>query len=331
MRAKRLLILGGTEFVGRAFTDEALARGWEVTVFHRGRHPAPPGVTSLHGDRAAGPPGLAALSTGSWDLVVDTWRGAPTAVRDAARLLADRVGHHVYVSSRSVYAFPAAPGLDEQGPVVAGSPDSTDSEYAPAKRGGELAALAAFGERTLLARCGLVLGPGENVGRLPWWLNRIARGGPVPAPGPSELGIQYIDARDVAAWCLDAAVRGLGGAYNLVSPPGETTIGALLAACLRVTGSDAELRWVDGAAIVAAGVEPWTQLPIWFPPGEYHDTMHQGDVRKALAAGLRLRPLEETVADTWAWLRTLPGRTPEGTEHSPTGLSARTEALLLGH
>ncbi|WP_406191721.1 reductase [Streptomyces griseus] len=329
----RLLMLGGTEFVGRAVTDAALARGWDVTVFHRGRHAPPPGVRALTGDRTAGPAGLAALTEGGpdWDLVVDTWSGAPSAVRDAARLLCDRAGRFGYVSSRSVYAYPAAAGLDEDGPPVAGaSPDDGgDVPYGRAKRGGELAALDAFGDRALLARAGLIIGPGENIGRLPWWLSRIARGGPVIAPGPPGTELQYIDARDMAEWLLDAAANGLHGAYNTVSRPGHATMGELLTACVRATGSDAELRWTDPEALLAAGVEPWTDLPVWLPPGELYDTLHRGDHTKAYAAGLRCRPVGETVADTWSWLRTLGGIAPRRPDRPAVGLDPHLEAKLL--
>ncbi|MGP3921955.1 NAD-dependent epimerase/dehydratase family protein [Streptomyces sp. 8N616] len=324
----RLLMLGGTEFVGRAVTEEALARGWRVTVFHRGLHEPPQGVTALHGDRGAAG-GLAALGRGEWDLVVDTWSGAPSAVRDAARLLADRAGHYAYVSSRSVYSFPAAAGSAEDAPLVDASPDAGEVEYAQAKRGGELAAAEVFGDRALLVRAGLILGPYENIGRLPWWLNRIARGGPVPAPGPRKLALQYIDARDLAAWTLGAAGRGLGGPYNLVSPPGHTTMGELLETCARVTGSGAELRWLDPERVLAAGIEPWTEFPVWLPPGELYDTLHRGDVSKAVSAGLRCRPVAETVADTWAWLRSLGGEAPRRPDRPSVGLAPEKEARVL--
>lgn len=324
-------MLGGTEFVGRSVTDAALARGWEVTVFHRGRHAPPPGVGELRGDRTAGEAGIAALADGVWDLVVDTWSGAPSAVRDAARLLSGRAGHYAYVSSRSVYAYPAPAGLPEEGPLVTGaSPDAGDDvSYALAKRGGELAALEAFGDRALLARAGLILGPGENVGRLPWWLRRIARGGAVIAPGPRDAALQYIDTRDLATWLLDAGANGLNGAYNTVSRPGHTTMGELLESCVRVTGSTAGLRWTDPDVLLAAGVEPWTDLPVWLPAGELYDTLHQGDVTKAHAAGLRCRPVGETVADTWAWLRELGGTAPQRPDRPALGLDPATEAKLL--
>ncbi|MGW6654046.1 NAD-dependent epimerase/dehydratase family protein [Streptomyces rubiginosohelvolus] len=329
----RLLMLGGTEFVGRAVTDAALERGWDVTVFHRGRHAPPPGVSALTGDRTAGGRGLAALaeSRQNWDLVVDTWSGAPVAVRDAARLLSGRAGHFSYVSSRSVYAYPAAPGLDENGPLVTGaSPDDgEDVPYDRAKRGGELAALDAFGDRALLARAGLIIGPGENIGRLPWWLSRIARGGPVIAPGRPDAELQYIDVRDLAEWILDAAAVGLNGPYNTVSRPGHATMGGLLEACVRATGSDAELRWTDPEVLRAAGAEPWSDLPIWLPPGELHDTMHRGDHTKAYAAGLRCRPVDETVTDTWGWLRALGGTAPQRPDRPAVGLDPELEAKLL--
>ncbi|MEV2278419.1 NAD-dependent epimerase/dehydratase family protein [Nocardiopsis sp. NPDC049922] len=326
----RLLMLGGTEFVGRSVVEEALGRGWDVTVFHRGRHPAPAGVADLRGDRTE-TGGLAALETGEWDAVVDTWTGAPSAVAAAARLLDGRVGRYAYVSSRSVYAYPAAAGLDEDGPVVEGSPDDDDaSDYARAKRGGELAAEAVFGDRALFARAGLILGPHENVGRLPWWLGRIARGGRVLAPGPRDLPLQYVDGRDLAVWTLDAVESGLGGPYNLVSPPGHTTMGALLEACAAATGADAELVWTDPRRILDAGVQPWTDLPIWLPRGELYDTLHRGDVSRALATGLRCRPVGETVADTWDWLRSLGGEAPRRPDRPSVGLDPEVEAKLLG-
>ena len=331
-RTMRLLILGGTEFVGRAVTEVALRRGWDVTVFHRGRHAAPPGVTALHGDRSE-PGGLAALAEGEWDAVVDTWSGAPAAVAEAAGMLAGRAGHYAYVSSRSVYAGPVRAGADETAPVVVASAVDTArdvaGDYARAKRGGELAAIAAFGDRALLVRAGLILGPGENVGRLPWWLQRIARGGAVPAPGPRDLPLQYVDARDLARWVLGALRGGMGGACNVVSPPGHTTTGELLDACVRVTGSDAELHWRSPESVLAAGAEPWTGLPVWLPRGPDYDHMHRGDVSRALRTGLRCRPVAATVADTWAWLRQLDGMAPLREDRPPVGLDPETEARLL--
>ncbi|MEU6718867.1 NAD-dependent epimerase/dehydratase family protein [Nonomuraea sp. NPDC046802] len=320
----RVLVLGGTEFAGRAVVDEALALGWQVTTFNRGSHEPQPGVTALRGDRSA-PDGLVALEHGEWDVVIDTWSWAPSAVADAAALLAGRAGHYVYVSSRSVYAGPVPFGADESAPVVT-SPDA--GEYAWNKAEAERGAVAAFGDRAVLARVGLILGPYENIGRLPWWLTRIARGGPVLAPGPADLALQYVDARDLAQWCLRAGERGLGGAFNVVSPSGYATMRGLLETCVKVTGSDAELRWVEAEPILAAGVTPWMDLPIWLV-GDDYDFLHGADVSKAVAAGLRLRPVEETVADTWAWLRSIGGQAPMRPDRPALGLDPQVEAQLL--
>ncbi|MEU9334555.1 NAD-dependent epimerase/dehydratase family protein [Streptomyces sp. NPDC048290] len=329
----RLLVLGGTEFAGRAVVEAALGRGWEVTVFHRGRHAPPAGVRSLHGDRTA-PDGLAALTDapGTWDAVVDTWAAAPRAVRDTARLLRGRAGRYAYVSSCSVYDWAPPPGYTEDAPLVVGaSADAGQTDYARDKRGGELAAVAGFGAAdALLVRSGLILGPYENIGRLPWWLGRIARGGPVLAPGPRELPIQLIDVRDLAGWTLDAVAAGLGGPYNLMSPSGHATMGELLEACVAITGSDAELRWTEPRVVLDAGIEPWTQLPVWVPPdSELHGALHGGDVSRAVAAGLACRPVEETVADTWAWLRSIGGTAPQRPDRPAVGLDPEAEAKVL--
>jgi nucleoside-diphosphate-sugar epimerase len=185
-------------------------------------------------------------------------------------------------------------------------------------------------EGSLLVRAGLILGPYENVGRLPWWLTRMARGGPVLAPGPRDLPLQYVDARDLADWLLGAVVRESSGPYNLVSPPGHTTMGELLRACADVTGGHAELRWTDPEVILAAGIEPWTQLPVWVPPGgEMHDAVHRADVSRAVATGLRCRPVGETVADTWGWLTRAGGAAPRRPDRTAPGLDPAVEAEVL--
>lgn len=331
----RLLVLGGTEFVGRAVVEAASGRGWEVTVLNRGRHRPPSGVRSLHGDRTA-PDGLAALAAdgGTWDAVVDTWSAEPRAVRDAARLLRGRAGRYVYVSSRSVYArpWPTVGGAAEDARLVEGAAaDAGATEYAKDKRGGELAAVEGFGaDASVLARAGLILGPYENIGRLPWWLTRIARGGPVLAPGPRELPVQFIDVRDLAGWLLGAVERDLSGPYDLVGPPGHTTMGELLEACVQVTGADAELRWTDPDVILGAGIAPWTQLPVWWPPDdEMYASVHRGDASPALATGLVCRPAGETVADTWRWLTDIGGQVWRRPARGAEGLDPDVEARVL--
>jgi 2'-hydroxyisoflavone reductase len=310
----RVLILGGTGFAGRAVAEEAARRGDEVTLFNRGRR----GGASLTGDRLGS---LDALRTGEWDLVVDTWSGPGEAVRRTAELLTGRAGQYTYVSSRSVYEWLAPGPLTEDTALV----DPDDPGYAGDKLRGEQGA-AVFGGPVLLARAGLILGPYEDIGRLPWWLNRIARGGPTLAPGPRELPLQLIDVRDLAVFLLDAR---LDGPVNVVSPPGHTTMGELLELANEVTGGHAQLCWTDPSLITAAGVEPWTQLPIWFPPGPEHTFMNGGDVSKALSYGLRCRPVRETVEDTWRWLRSLGGKAPQREDRPRVGLDPAVERALL--
>lgn len=329
-------MLGGTHHVGRAVVEAAVARGDEVTTLNRGATGRqPPGARELHADRtdpaalrqALGSPGGRAEP--AWDAVIDTWSGAPRVVADAAGLLAGRAGHYGYVSTRSVYQWPIPAGVDESAPVVDGDPASTDSkDYAAAKRGGELAAVAAFGDRALLARAGLILGPYEIVGRMPWWLRRMSQGGDVLAPGPRDLPLQYIDGRDLAEWMLTAAQRGLGGAYNATSRRGHATMASLLEAARDVTGAQASLVWVSPEVIEAAGIQPWTELPVWLPPTPEFAGMHDGDVSAIHAAGLTCRPVAQTVADTWRWLQAegYPDQLPGLPEH---GLSPDTERRVL--
>jgi len=305
MERMRLLVLGGTHHVGRAVVETALARGDEVTAINRGVSGVlPDGAQARHADRTDRDQLAAALGDDAWDAVIDTWSRAPRVVADAAGLLADRAGHYGYVSSESVYAWPPLPGADESAPVVDGDPASDDgSDYAAAKRGAELAVLEHFGGRSVLARAGLILGPYELVGRMPWWLRRIERGGDVLAPGPADLPIQYIDCRDLAAWMLHAADESISGAFNAVSRPGHATMGSLLGAAVAATGSDARLVWVGHEVIEAAGIEGWTELPVWVPPVGETAGFHSSDVSAIYAAGLTCRPVEATVADTWRWLQ----------------------------
>lgn len=324
----RLLVLGGTHFVGRAVVEQALLRGDDVTTVTRGRSgPPAPGARPLYVDRRD-PVALAtALGEESWDAVVDTWAAAPSVVRTSARLLADRVAHYGYVSSRSVYRWPLPESADESAPVVDADPGADDADYAAAKRGGELAVLEWFERRSLLARAGLVLGPHEDVGRLPWWLARMARGGEVPAPGPVDRPLQYIDARDLATWMLDAAARRVTGALNAVSRPGHTTIGELLEACVEVTGGGAHLVWASPEAVEAAGVSGWTELPIWVPPTGELAGLHDADAEAAHRQGLQCRPVRETVVDTWAWLQA-EGVPPARADRPPVGLAPDAESRL---
>lgn len=293
----RLLVLGGTTFAGRAVVEAAVARGWAVTTFNRGRGAwAHPAAERILGDRLD-PSTFAPLERGTWDAVIDTRSGAPSATEAIAAVLRDRAARYAYISSCSVYAPPPRPGADETAPLVNGDGD----EYPDRKRGSERAVAAAFGDdRSLFLRLGLLLGPHEDVGRLPFWLTRLAAGGDVVAPGPPDLPLQLIDARDLGAFALDAVGAGLSGPYNIVSRRGHATMRTLLEATRDITGGGARLVWTPPEEIAE---EPWTELPIWLPPGHEYAALHDIGVEKAHAAGLTTRPVEQTVADTWAWLQ----------------------------
>jgi 2'-hydroxyisoflavone reductase len=327
----RILILGGGTFVGRALVESAVQRGHDVTTLTRSSQP--PGakdksIEALHGDRTT-PKGLQQLANRDWDVVFDTWSGAPRVVRQSVDALRDSVPYYSYVSSRSVYREPMPAGSNETHPTVDANADADPTDYAADKRGGELAVIEGYGDdQSLLARAGLILGPYEGPGRLPWWLTRIARGGDVLAPGPPDLPLQYLDARDLAAWMVRCAESGTAGAFNAVSEPGHTTTRELLATCQAVTRGDANLVWVDPEFVVTRGIEPWTQLPIWLPPGPDYDALHCGDTSRASAAGLTCRPVAETVDDTWQWL--VDGGTPRATAgRTAAGLDPDIEAAAL--
>jgi 2'-hydroxyisoflavone reductase len=325
-----LLVLGGTQFAGRAVVEEGLSRGWKVTTFNRGLSGSvDPRAEQVTGDRLD-PQTLARLLGREWDLVLDTWSGAPVVVRDSARALANRAARYAYISSESVYAPPPPLGVTEDSPTVDASPDLRDAEYAECKRGAEMAVLDAFGDRTLLARAGLILGPYENLGRLTWWLTRIAAGGKVLAPGPPDLPLQYIDVRDLARFMLDASLAGHGGAFNVVSRSGHASTKSLLEACVDVAaGEGAQLTWVEPEFVVAAGIEPWTELPIWLPPDHEYAGMHAANVQRAYAAGLSCRSVRETVADTWTWMSGLDGPPPQREDRAAPGLEPTRERDAL--
>ncbi|GAA2034962.1 SDR family oxidoreductase [Nocardiopsis rhodophaea] len=301
----RVLVLGGTRYVGRAVVEAAMARGYDVTVLNRGvSGSVPEGVESLLADRTD--PGAMGEAIGArkWDAVVDTWVGAPKVIGASCALLADRVGHFGYVSSWAVYRAPVPFGGDESAPVVDGDPDDEKGEdlYPTVKRGNEIAVQRVFGDRALIARPGPMLGPHEDVGSLGWWLRRIHRGGKVLAPGNPADPFQFVDVRDHAVWMLDAANRGVGGTLTTVCARGRYTMGELFETIRSVTRSDAELVWVPDDKLLAAGIRPYLDIPLWLPAamrGGFNDL----DASAAQRAGLDTsRPLSDTLTDTWSWL-----------------------------
>jgi nucleoside-diphosphate-sugar epimerase len=321
----RTLVLGGTVFLGRHVAAEALARGHDVTLFTRGRHGADlfPEATHLRGDRAGD---LTALEDGGWDVVVDTSGRRAADVAASAELLADRAGHYVFVSSVNAHPdWPERP-VDETSPTW----QTEDDDYGAQKAGAERAAEAAMPGRVAVVRAGLVTGPHDNVFRLPWWVQRIAAGGDVLAPGDPERTVQLVDARDLAAWMLDLGERGVAGEFCATSPPGVTTMRAVLEAAVEATGSGARLRWAPDALLAESGLEPWVEIPLWLREEEFGGTWRVG-TEHAEAAGLRCRPVAGTVADTWAWLRA--GGAAElgdwGAEQRATGIPPERERELL--
>lgn len=324
--AVRLLVLGGTRFVGRAVVRDALSRGGDVTAVHRGVTGAlPDGVTTLLADRSSEHELMAALGDGSWDVVVDTWSGAPAVAETSARLLSGRVKRYGYVSSMSVYAWGSH--VNERSPLVNGDPRAQDGDYPALKRGAELAVLDAFPD-ALLCRAGLILGPHEDIGRLPWWLDRISRGGRVVAPGRPGRPLQYVDARDLAAWLLSGLSEGLTGAVDVASRSGHTTTQELLAACIAAVRSDARLIWIAEVELAAAGAQPWTQLPCWVPEGGEFAGFLEADTSLAAATGLVCRPVDQTVNDTWSWLQR-DGRPEQRPDRAIHGLPHELEKQLL--
>lgn len=308
----RLLVLGGTRFVGYTAVTAALAQDWEVTTFNRGRAGADvPGVDAIRGDRTdlSDIARLAACGQ-TWDAVVDTSGYVPREVLAVAQHLAPLVRHYVFFSTVSVYrGWPSEP-LSEASEVLYCPPDAgpdygEDVEDGPTrygyqKSGCELAVVSTFGaDHATILRPGVVLGPREYVGRLPWWLQRIAAGGQVLAPGDPSRSIQPVDVRDLADFALRAAEFGTGGTFNVTAPQGRETFGGMLRTCAEVTRSAAELVWVPDEQLLARGVRQWSEMPLWrtFP------SVWQVDSEAAAVNGLSSRPLASTVADTWRWMQ----------------------------
>lgn len=310
----KVLVIGGSVFLGRNVVAEAQRAGAEVTVFNRGvSGPAPAGVEHVRGDRAV-PADLEQLRGRRFDLVVDTCGYVPAEVTLSANLLADACAHYAFVSS--INAFPGWPDDDDyhaRGPWD-GDPDATRADLPPGvdvrtsygwlKVGCELAVRRAFGDaRTAVLRAGVIVGPYDAaVGRLPWWLDRIARGGEVLVPGAPDEPVGLIDARDLAQFAL----AGAAGVFETAGPVGRDTLDDLVAACVRATGSDATCTRVDSDWLLKQDVQFWTELPLWIPTGVGPATF-VSDASAAERAGLRWRPLHETVADTWAWQRHVEG------------------------
>ncbi|MFA1543510.1 NAD-dependent epimerase/dehydratase family protein [Actinomadura monticuli] len=328
----RLLVVGGSWFVGREIVSAAIHRNAEVTVFNRGRSgPVPSGVNFVQGDWENHADLLRLAENGPWDAVLDVAGSVPAIVRDVARALAPVTRRYVFISTISAYRdWPYEP-VDEASPLWDGDPDYEPGTrrwdpdaYGPLKVGCEKAIRREFGDDVLTIRPHVVLGPREYVGRLPWWLGRIARGGRVLAPAPADRGFQPVDVRDLAEFTVDRAMRGDAGVFNVAAPVGRDTYGDFLDACAEVTGSSAEFVWADEQWLVKRGVTEWTELPLW----RALPTAWSMDTGRAQAAGLRTRPLLETVCDTWAWLQA-GGRPIDHERFAEHGIDPEREERLL--
>jgi 2'-hydroxyisoflavone reductase len=332
----KLLVLGGTWFLGRALAEDALLRGHAVTTFNRGVSGKDvPGVEPVHGDRNDRTSLERLARSGMWDVVIDTSGFVPRVVRDSARALANRADRYVFLSTVSVYQdWPADP-LNEDSPVLACPPDAgpefgaTDprgypTRYGFQKAGCERAVREVFDGHSLVLRPGVILGPYEYVGRLPWWLRRIARGGRVLAPGRPGRPIQPVDVRDVAAFILDAVEAEVVGTFNVAAPQAHATYGSLLADCIKVTGADAQLVWVDDGFLLEHGVKQWTEIPLW----RIYTGTWSVAADRTREAGLVCRPVAETVRDTWAWLHG-GGQAARHERQGRHGIALEKEARLL--
>lgn len=341
-----LLILGGTQFIGRHLTEAALNAGHNVTLFNRNRRGAGlfSDVETLVGDRQGD---VSALAGKTWDAVIDTSAYTPLAARRTAELLQNAVEHYTFVSSVSVYQDFSEAGMSEDAPVgtmtdeevveaetTAREPDTTGASYGelygPLKARCEHIVEKTFPRRALIVRPGLVVGLYDYTDRFTYWVRRIGLTGKdqateVLAPGTLEQQVQFIDARDLAAWMLDATVAGMTGAFHATGPDYALTFGDFLETTRHTLNPEAELVWVKDDFLVERGLEPGELMP-WHPVGAMpgYENFFDIDISRAVANGLRFRPLRETIRDTFAW-----DQTRDSDEPLKVGLTTEREAALL--
>ena len=336
VKPMRLLILGGTGFIGPHQVRYALARGHHVTVFNRGRQkedwPGP--VEELLGDRNGD---LKALEGRDWDVCIDNPTSLPVWVRDAARVLKGHVGQYIFISTISVYAANDKPA-DETAPLVTykGSDPMVEPIVSlnanpqlcgPLKASSEKEALAQYGDAaTTIIRPGLIVGPSDGTDRFTYWPVRLARGGEILAPGDGSDPVQFIDARDLAEWTIRVAEQSTIGAFNASCPTGPLAMQQMLAEIAQGIHVEPKIVWAPTPFLKANKVSAWRDMPVWIPGQDETFGFHRRDIRRALAAGLTCRPLSLTAADTLASFRTLP---PERQAKLRAGLSPEREAELL--
>lgn len=329
----KLLMLGGTVFLGRHITQAALKRGHQVTLFTRGKtHPDLfPEAERLTGDRNVD---LSALKNRTWDAVIDTCGYAPSVVRASAEALQDRVAHYTFVSSISAYAELKEPGIREDAPLGQlneATEEVTGDTYGPLKALCEAEVERVFGERALIVRPGLIVGPFDPTGRFTYWPTRIAKGGDVLAPGDPEAEVQVIDGRDLALWIVVCAERGTTGVFNATGPLTRLTMRRMLETAIETLNPAARLVWTSEKFLLDNNVGPWMELPVWLPADD--GGVMSVDIGRALDAGLSFRPLPETMRDTFEWQQTAPDPstlpTPTGNPRPKAGMEESRERALL--
>ena len=307
----KILVLGGTVFLGRATVEAALARGHELTLFNRGKQNADlfSGVEKLRGDRDGD---LSALKGRRWDACIDPSGYFPRLVRASAELLAPAVDHYTFISSVSVFADFKTPGMDETATVATIADESveqiTGESYGALKALCEQAVERALPGRSLIIRPGLIVGPHDPSDRFTYWPVRVAHGGEVLAPHRSGYLTQIIDVRDLAEWTVRMVETKRTGVFNATGPDYPLTMGHLLDESKRVTGSDARFTWVSEEFLQAQGATPWTEVTLWMPE-EGSEGFSTLNVQKAIGAGLSFRPLADTIRDTVAWDASRPPET----------------------
>ncbi len=325
----KILILGGTGFIGPHMVREALRRGHEVSLFNRGRtnNELFPDLELLVGDRNSG---LQALEGGKWDAVVDNSGYVPRQVEDSARLLASAVSHYLYISTISVYAVSPVP-ITEESPLATMEDETveevTGESYGPMKALCEQRVMAEVGvDRTTVLRPTYICGPGDRTDRYTYWPVRTMRGGEMLWPGTPEDDIQMIDVRDLANFTVDCLEKKIFGTFNTVTPMRSFKMGDLLEDSLAVTDADMRPVWVDKDFISENEVAEGGGLPIWEHPDGEFAALSSVDGSRAAAAGLKNRPTRETARDTIRWWKTLPA---DRTDKLRAGLGADKEAGLL--
>ena len=331
-RQLRILILGGTSFIGPHQVEYALSRGHEITLFNRGRTNAHlfPEVEKLVGDREDD---LSALEGRSWDVVVDnSATNAPPWVERSANLLKDTCERYVFVSTRSVYADTSRIPMNIDAPVwtyerAGVEPGAERQPYGLGKALSEQIARDVFGEdRTLVFRPGLIIGPGDTTDRFTYWPVRIHRGGEVLAPGDGTDPVQIIDVRDFGEWLVQMAEAGESGTYNVVGPRTPRPMAELLYGIRAVTTAETTFTWVDTDFAINAGLRPYVQLPVWRPARDGFEGFARFDLTPEVEKGLTFRSLADTTAATLEYHFS---RTPERQAELRAGMSAEREAEVL--